>query len=398
MGRTLVQINTSCNWDAPGRIAEQIGVSAKKKGWDVYFVHGARFVRESELKTIRTQTTKAELFHYAYNSLLKGEQGLGSTRATRKLIEELRNIRPDIVHLHNIHGYYLNYPLLFDYLKEANIPVVWTLHDCWAFTGHCVYFDMVNCEKWKTGCYACPQINTYPQSLFRDSSDKEYQRKRRVFGALQKMALVPVSMWMSKLVQDSFLGRFPTKVIHNGIDLNVFTPTPSKCIDGKYKILGVASGWGDRKGITDFIKLRELLDDQYDITMVGLSEKEARLVPDTIHKMGRTSNLKELVTLYSDADVYVNTTYSDNFPTTNLESLACGTPVITYETGGSPEAIDENTGVVVPYRDIEKMANAIIKMRQRPKSSKACRERAEEFFNKDKCFDEYLQLYEALLK
>lgn len=397
MTKKLVQINTSCNWDAPGRIAEQIGLTAKKHGWDVYYVHGARFVRDSQLKTIQTQSVNAEKIHYAWNSLLMGEQGLGSKNATLRLVEKLKEIKPDIVHMHNIHGYYLNYPILFQYLKEADIPVIWTLHDCWPFTGHCVYFDMVDCDKWKTGCHHCPQIKDYPKSLFFDKSSSEYKRKKELFGALDKLVMVPVSDWLGGLVKDSFLGSKPIKVIHNGIDINVFKPTPSEKKDEKYRILGVASGWDNRKGVPDFIRLREMLGDDFDITMVGLSEKDAKPVPDTIQKMGRTANLAELVSLYSNADVYVNATYSDNFPTTNLEALACGTPVITYQTGGSPEAVDENTGVVVPYRNIEALVEAIKEMRKHPLSSDYCRKRAEECFDKDKCFEEYVELYEELL-
>lgn len=397
MTKKLVLINTSCNWDAPGRIAEQIGLTAKKHGWDVYYVHGARFVRESQLKTIQTQTVNAEKIHYAWNSLLIGEQGLGSRGATLKLVEKLKEIKPDIVHMHNIHGYYLNYPILFQYLKEADIPVVWTLHDCWSFTGHCVYFDMVDCDKWKTGCHHCPQIKDYPKSLIFDKSSTEYKRKKELFSSLSKLVIVPVSNWLAGLVKESFLGDKPLKVIHNGIDINVFKPTPTEKEDSKYRILGVASGWDDRKGVPDFIKLREMLGEDYEITMVGLSEKDAKPVPDTIHKMGRTANLEELVSLYSNADVYVNATYSDNFPTTNLEALACGTPVVTYLTGGSPEAVDDNTGVVVPYRNIEALVETIKAMRLNPKSSVACRERAERFFDKDKCFEEYVELYEELV-
>ena len=397
MVKRLVQINASCNWDAPGRIAEQIGITAKQNGWDVYFVHGARYVQESQLKTIQTQNLNSEFFHYAYNSLFKGEQGLGSVIATRKLVGRLKEINPDIVHIHNIHGYYLNYPILFNYLKEANIPIVWTLHDCWPFTGHCVFFDLVNCDRWKTGCHNCPQIKSYPHSLFFDTSQNEFERKKSLFCSIQKMVIVPVSDWLGEMVRESFLGHFPNRVIHNGIDLTVFKPNPSKDSGGKYRILGVASGWGNRKGMSDFIKLRELLDDGCEITMVGLTEKEAKSIPDTIVKMRRTSNLEELVSLYSSADVYVNATYSDNFPTTNLEALACGTPVITYQTGGSPEAVDEETGIVVPYRDIKKLAEAITTMRANPKSSKACRKRAEDCFNKDKCFEEYIRIYEQLL-
>lgn len=397
MVKKLVQINTSCNWDAPGRIAEQIGITAKQNGWDVYYVHGARYVQESKLKTIQTQSLYSELFHYAYNSLFKGEQGLGSAIATRRLVGRLKEINPDIVHIHNIHGYYLNYPILFNYINRANIPVVWTLHDCWPFTGHCVYFDMVNCNRWKTGCENCPQIKNYPKSLVLDTSRDEYERKKLVFGSIQKMVIVPVSEWLGGMVRESFLGHFPISVIHNGIDLTVFKPIPSKERGEKYRILGVASGWGNRKGLSDFVKLRELLDDEYEITMVGLTEKEAKSIPDTIIKMGRTSNLEELVSLYSSADVYVNATYSDNFPTTNLEALACGTPVITYKTGGSPEAVDEDTGIVVPYRDIKKLAEAITLLRAHPKSSETCRKRAKEKFDKDKCFEEYIRIYDKLI-
>lgn len=395
----LLQINVTSNWGSTGKIAEQIGVLAQQQGWDSYVAYG-RYANPSQLKTIKIGTKLDVYRHYAENRFLDRE-GLASQSATQHFLKQVDKIKPDIVHLHNIHGHYLNYPLLFEYLKKKNIPVVWTLHDCWAFTGHCYHFEEIGCERWKKRCYQCPQ--TYPISL--DKSENNYELKNRFFTSLTSLTLVPVSDWLGGLVKDSYLKNQSIRIIKNGIDLNIFKPQiPDDKIRTKYDIgerkiiMGCASVWPPSKGFADFIQLRELLPvSDYVIILVGLYKEQISTLPDGIIGIERTNSVNELASLYSIADVFVNPTYSDNYPTTNLEAMACGTPVITYKTGGSPEAVDDKTGFVVEQGNILALAKAIKEMKQHPLSSNDCRKRAEEYFDKEKCYEKYIQLYNDLI-
>lgn len=406
--RTLLQINTTLNRGSTGRIAEQIGVTAMTAGWNSFIAHGARYRNPSRLQAIQIDSLWSEWVHCGWRSLLLDRHGLGSTFATKRLIHRIEHeIRPDIIHLHNTHGYYLNYRVLFDYLAKTDIPVVWTLHDCWPFTGHCPYFDLIKCERWKTGCYACPQLKAYPKSFFRDNSRKNWELKKALFAALKdRLMLVPVSDWLANLLQQSFFAGMKFRTIHNGVDIDTFRPRPINQVaeeyglQSRYIIIGVASPWSERKGLTDFIRLRTCLPlEQYAIILVGLSPKQMLALPAGITGIERTQDVAELAGLYGAADVFVNPTYEDNYPTVNLEAMACGTPVITYRTGGSPEAVSSTTGFVVDQGDIEQLAAAVrtITMAGKQAYSAVCRKRAEEHFNKNMCFQEYLNLYNALI-
>ena len=281
-----------------------------------------------------------------------------------------------------------------------DIPVVWTLHDCWPFTGHCTYFDSVSCERWKSKCHDCPLKRDYARSLFLDRSQRNYELKKSLFAANKNLHLIPVSQWLASLVKESFLKNADIQVISNGVDLSAFTLRERKN-DGKFRILGVATSWGARKGLKDFYRLREHLDSQkYEITLVGLKPKQIKELPSGIQGIERTNSVDELAQFYSDADVLVNPTYADTFPTVNLEALACGTPVVTYRTGGSPETLTSETGVVVETGDIHGLVHTIENIRVKGKSSytHACRERAEKFYNKEERFMDYIHLYERLLK
>ena len=399
----LLQINTIINSGSHGKIAEAIGNMVMEQGWDSFIAYGRR-PRASKSKLIKIGT-KWDIGWHVLQTRLFDRHGLASRRATKNLIKRIKTIQPDIIHLHNIHGYYLNIEILFAYVSNANIPVVWTLHDCWSFTGHCSYFDFIKCEKWKSQCKACPQKEEYPSSFFIDRSEKNFLLKKELFSNLSNITLVPVSNWLKDILKESFLKNSPVKVIYNGINTDVFYPVASKAIRTKYNlhekfiILGVASPWSLRKGLKDFIKLSEKLGLGYQIILVGLSSKQKNALPKNIIGIERTENFNELVQLYSVSDVFVNPTYEDNFPTTNLESLACGTPVVTYRTGGSPEAIDSSTGMVVDKGDMDGLINAIQQIHLKGKSfySSACRARAVQLFSKEDRFKEYMDLYQELL-
>lgn len=397
--KKLLQIDSCLVTGSTGRITESVARIAQEQGWECYIVHGGRYVkRPSCMSDIQTVSKYGEYLHYA-ESLLLDNHGLASRRATRKVVEEIKKIKPDVIQLHCVHGYYLNYKILFEYLNSTNIPVVWTFHDCWAFTGHCAHFVTAGCEKWKTGCNDCLLKGDYPKSFF-DFSKRNYELKKGLFSSNKNLHIVPVSDWMADFVKQSFLKDKDIRVIKNGVDLNVFKARVSEA--RKKRILGVSGVWNKDKGLYDFHRLRELLDpNEYEIVLVGLSKKQVKELPSGIIGIEHTESVHELADLYASATVFVNPTYADTFPTVNLEALACGTPVITYETGGSPEAVTPETGWVVEQGDIETVASIVKFFSQNREGEilvrrKACRERAEKEFDRVKCFDKYVGLYNEL--
>ncbi len=394
----LLQINVTANWGSTGKIAEDIGRLAITQGWESWIAYG-RGNPTSQSHLIRIGSDMDMRLHGIQSRLLDNH-GLASRNATRKLISHIRDIGPDIIHLHNIHGYFLNYPLLFQHLKQWGGPVVWTLHDCWPFTGHCAYYDYSRCDRWKTQCHNCPQLRSYPASICRDRSRQNHTDKKTAFTNCPNLTFVPVSDWLRHELSQSFLGTYPAVTIHNGIDTSTFRPIQQDTINTDKKvILGVASVWDKRKGLDEFIKLRKLLPPQYTIILIGLSQDQISTLPDGITGIRRTESVDQLVALYNMADVFVNPTLEDNFPTTNLEALACGTPVITYDTGGSPEAIDKKKGYKIDYQDIDMMARKIKEACTQPIFSPAdCRQRALDLYDKNKAFSEYIDLYKTLTK
>lgn len=394
---TLFQINVTSNMLSIGKICEDIAITAQHHGWSTYIAYG-RWAKPGVNKEIRIAGMWNTYLHYLEQKLFDNE-GLASRFMTNRLIKQIATINPDVIQLHDLHDHYLNYPILFRFLRNTRKPVVWTFHDCWAFTGRCYYFDMVNCPKWKTGCYDCPMHFTHPNDSLLDRSARNYLLKKKTFADMHNLTIVACSNWISNLTKESFLKERRIEVIHNGVNLSNFMPVAKKSDGDKFRILGVAAVWEPRKGFYDFLKLREILPKElFDITLVGLNKKQINNLPEGINGIIRTTCIDELVQLYSEADVFVNPTYSDNFPTTNIEALACGTPVITYRTGGSPEAIDIKTGIVIEQGNIKSLANAIIYLRDNPLSSENCRKRAEDCFDKDKCFEKYINLYEELLE
>lgn len=397
----LLQINVSANWGSHGKIAEAIGKLAIQNDWQSMIAYG-RYANSSESQLVRIGTEKDITIH-GVTTRLFDRHGLESAKATREFIKVAEIYNPDIIHLHNIHGYYLNYPILFDWLKKTKKPVVWTLHDCWPWTGHCAYYTYNRCDRWKTSCHSCLGLASYPKS-FHDGSKRNYAKKQKTFLGVENLVMVPVSNWLANDIKESFLKDYSVQVIHNGIDLETFMPSTERDIisklglNGKKILLGVASVWEKRKGLEEFIELRRILDPSYHIILVGLTEKQIKSLPSGITGLTRTNNVSELVELYSSADLFVNPTLEDNFPTTNLEALASGTPVITYNTGGSPEAIDENTGITVPYKDVNQLKDSIIfTCEKKPFSTEACRKRAEQNFNQNEVFSKYISLYKTLI-
>lgn len=335
---------------------------------------------------------------------ITGFNGCFAWFETYKLLKKIDEFKPDIIHLHNLHDSYINLPMLFSYIKKHNVPTVWTLHDCWAFTGQCPHFTIVKCDKWKVGCHNCPQYKEYPASLY-DNTKKMWQLKKKWFTGVKNMTIVTPSEWLAGLARESYLKQYPIEVINNGIDLNVFKPTHSNFrkqygIPGdKYIVLGVSFAWGYRKGLDCFVEMAEKLGEQYQIVLVGTDDEIDKNLPHNIISIHRTQNQKELAEIYSAADVFVMPTREENYPTVNMEAIACGTPVVTFDTGGSPEMLDDKTGIVVEANDIEATKKAIKDICEK----KRCND--EEYivaysknFDMKKRFAEYIELYANVLE
>lgn len=362
MKKKLIQINSVCN-GSTGKIMREIQKVAEEHNYDTISFYS----RKAYYKDLKCEKICPDYTVYLHGilTLLFNNHGSYSYFYTKKLIKRLRQINPDIIHLHNIHGYYINCKLLFDYLKyEFKGDVYWTLHDCWSFTGHCAYFDYANCSKWKKECFKCPQMKKYPFSLFFDTSKKEYYKKKEIFNGAKNLTIITPSEWLANLVKKSFL-NYPVKVINNGIDLSIFKENKSMDVLKKYKInknlktiIGVANIWEARKGFDDFIKLSRDLKKNINIVMIGLNKKQIKKLPHNVIGIERTENQEELIKLYSIADIFVNPTLEDNYPTVNLEAVACGTPIITYNTGGCKEQVFPNTGYVCDgYEDLLEKIN-----------------------------------------
>lgn len=400
----IVQINVDANNGSNGGIARDIGKLIRQEGWTSTIIYGRKHVPD-ESTLIKVGSNIDVIFHLL-ESRLFDNHGLSSRTVTKKLVSKLQSIKPDIIHLHNIHGYYINFRILFNYINTNKIPVIWTLHDCWTFTGHCAFFNIINCDKWKTKCHNCKLRSGYPTSWLLDKSQRNFNLKKELFTATDNMVLVPVANWLHNYLKESFFKDKNIETIHNGIDLNVFRPLSIKkntlgVNSDKFVILGVANGWIARKGLQEFIKLSK--NPNYQIILIGTNKETDKIIPPNIISIHKTENQNELSKYYSIADVFVNPTYADTFPTVNLEALACGTPVITYRTGGSPEAIDEHTGYVVECGDFENLRMAIESIRNKTQEDKIvmqklCRKRAENYFNKDICFNKYISLYKRILE
>lgn len=392
----VLQINSVCGIRSTGRICTDIAEVLEREGHECKIAFGRLECPERYQRFALPFGGTSNVLPHMLGAVVLDNAGFSSKRATKELIQKIREFSPDVIHLHNIHGFYINVEILFDFLKKADIPVVWTLHDCWSFTGHCAYFDYVKCEKWKAGCHHCPQKREYPQSYLLDRSKRNYERKKAAFTSLARLTVITPSQWLADLVAQSYLKGADCRVIHNGIDLSVFHPVDVD-VRAKYNIskdkkivLGVASIWEARKGLPDFLKLAEQLDNDYQIVLVGLSQKQIQDLPSKVIGISRTNNTEELAALYTAATVLVNPTYDDNYPTVNLEAQACGTPVITYQTGGSVESVPSNH--VIPLGDIDGLKHAILHLHD---TKEAYLERAQHFDKTEKYY-EYLRLYEEL--
>lgn len=343
----VLQITAFSGWGCTGRIALGIHNELAAQGHESTIAWGRTNTAPDIVPTIQVGSSMDQKMHGLYTRITD-KCGFGSRKVTEDFIKKLDEYKLDLIQMHILHGYYINLEVLFNYIKKRKIPVVWTFHDCWAFTGHCPYFDLVGCDKWKTGCYDCQQKAHHPASWLLDNSKWNWNKKRDLFTGVKNMTIVTPSRWLAGLVKQSFLGECDVEVINNGINLNDFKPTASDFreknqLEDKKIVLGVSSTWAASKGLKDFIELSEKLPSEYVIVLVGLTKEQKAALPGTMLGIERTDSVRELAEIYTAANVFVNPTYEDNYPTTNLEAIACGTPVVTYRTGGSPEIV-EKTG------------------------------------------------------
>jgi putative colanic acid biosynthesis glycosyltransferase len=400
----VLQINTVYQFGSTGRIVKYIKDLCAKEGIDSYAVYGdSAGLGLNDYRIICVQNQLLRKWNIL-KCRIWPKHGFYNVTETKRLIKFMEEIKPDIIHLHNIHNHYVNVDMLFDYIKSKNIPVVWTFHDCWPFTGWCAYFDYAQCDKWKIQCYQCPCKHDYPFTFFFDLSKSNFLRKKNCFSGVKNMTIVSPSKWLADLTKQSFLRNYSVKVINNGIDLSVFKPTQSDVkqrlgIADKKMILAMAMHIGKRKGLMYLLCLREMLNENERLVLVGVtSEEKAKYDSEHCVCVKRTSNLMNLAEYYSAADVFINPTLEDNFPTTNIESLACGTPIVTFDTGGSVEPVDDETGLVVPKGDLVGLLSAIRKvlLNGNKKYAGACVEKARSCYDKDKKFKEYIDLYKEI--
>ena len=347
----VVQINTVPN-GSTGSIMMNIHKYLQKNGHDSYVVWG-RGRKANDENEIYMNDLIGVYFHAIY-SRITGKVGFGSKKATKKLIKKLDVINPDIIHLHNIHGYYINIELLFNYIKEKKIRLVWTLHDCWAFTGHCTHFDSTNCDKWKSKCNNCPIKNEYPKS-FVDSSSWCYNKKKMIFNIIDDAIIITPSEWLANKVKKSFLNKYEVKVINNGVDTTIFKKIDKTKLSFRNKynlnnkkiILGVAAPFTSKKGFNDFIELSKILDENYIIVLVGLDKKQIKKIPNNILGLKRTSNVEELVDIYNSADIFLNLSVEETYGLTCIEAMSCGTPCLAYNKTALSEIVTKNNGILV---------------------------------------------------
>lgn len=399
----IIQINEYCGTGSTGKICMEIAQMIEAEGGICKIAYGRMKACENAQKYGIRITSDIGVRCHGIQTRIFDNHAFASSFETIRFLRFLDEFKPDLIHLHNLHGYYINIAILFEYLKNKHIPVVWTLHDCWTMTGHCSHFYQIGCNKWKSGCYECSRKKEYPASFFVDSSKKNWKKKQDLFIGLEKMIVVTPSEWLAGIVKQSYLKNYPVKTIANGIDLDVFFPRLTGQLHKKYGekkiLLGVAGIWNENKGANDFIELANRLDEKiYQIVLVGKKDKKISF-PMVIEHIERIENADALADLYSGADMYLNLSRIEVLGTTSIEALACGCPVITYKAGGNSESIDESCGKVIEDGDIDLVVAAIeeLLIADQDRLKKSCVQRASRF-DKRRMNKEYKDLYDSILK
>lgn len=393
MNRRLLQINTVATGTSTAAIMTAVDTEARKQGWSTAIAYGRGTIPPGQdTSYYRIGSGLSTALHGLKTRLTDGH-GLGSRHATQRLLRFIRQFRPDVIYLHNIHGYYLHFPTLFDFLRRYNGKIIWHLHDCWSLTGHCAFYQSIGCDKWHTGgCDPCPNKHTYP-SAWTSRSGQNFTLKQAAFAGLRNLTLVAVSDYLAGEIKKSFLRDYPIVTIRNGVDTGVFKPSAPK---RPKTVLGVANIWTHEKGIDDFIRLRQLLPDDYEIILAGRTPNRwmsfrggKSLIYNNIHLKGYISDSLELAELYSSASVYVSLSRQEGFQTSKIEALACGTAVIGYDICGEAEGFTPEVSTFVPAGDIDAIAKAILANNT---SAYHCRRYATAHFDQQRSIDACIAL------
>jgi len=398
----VLQINSVCGIGSTGRFATDLYSGLKANGQNCLIAYGRGKPRGiARQDTYRIGSSFEVAFHGAM-ARLDDRSGFHSTIATKRLIKVINKYKPDVIHLHNLHGYFLDVRILLNYLASVDVPVIWTFHDCWNFTGHCAYFDLASCSEWLKHCEGCRSLRDYPASFLRNCAVKNLKIKRQLIARLGRVCVVSPSIWLAGIARQTVFGRFEIEVIRNGIDLSVFKPTPNSLrerygLDNRKVVLGVASRWDKRKGLEYLLDLATQIPHDYSVVIIGIDTKQIRKLPANILGIRRTKNTAELAAWYSCADVFVNPTLEDNYPTTNLEALACGTPVVTFSSGGSGEAVAEGCGIIVESRKVEDLLLAVKHIINSQTFIKSECLKASQAFDIHRAVQEYMRLYEKMM-
>lgn len=400
----LVQFNPVANWGSTGRLTEDIGDVVMASGWESYIAFGRQF-NPSKSHLLQVGGKWSVLSH-TLKTRLFDRQGFGSYCATKKLLKQFDEIKPDVFQFHNLHGNFLNLPLVLKYATEKNIPIVWSLHDCWSMTGHCSHFISIGCEKWKTGCYKCPLKRKYPNSWLIDSSKRNYREKKALIQAVPRLTIISGSEWLAGIARESYFKGRDIRVIPDGIDTDIYQPRNNGDeirkrlgLEGKFVIVATGTDWNEDKGLSDYGKLKKMLSEDYAIVLVGMNEEALAMVPEGVIGLPRTKSPQELSEYYSMADCVMSLSKRESFGLTPVEGFACGTPAIVYDTTALPELITPETGFVAKFLDVADVKEKVELMREKGKAfyTKKCREIAEDKYDRRKCYHDYMEVYETLL-
>lgn len=393
----VLEINVVCGIRSTGRICTDLADILHKEGHQCMIAYGREEVPEKYQKyAIRIGNDRETAYHFLMSRLFD-RCGFESKNATKELIRKIKDYNPDIIHLHNLHGYYINIEILFEYLKTSGKKIIWTLHDCWPYTGHCSYYSAVNCEQWKKQCLTCPQTKEYPACILRGNVKSNFVRKKNIFTGVPNMTLVTPSKWLAGQVRSSFLSEYPVAVIPNGIDLEQFRPIESDFrkqyhLEDKIIVLGVATAWGERKGYREFCRLAENLPNEYQIVLVGLTKKQLKTVPPNILGIERTNSVPELAGIYSAANIFANLGREETMGLTTVEAMACGTPVVVSNMSAIPEVVGKDSGIVLNSLAENEIICAI-KTAAKGEYSGMLQNASK--YEKEKQYQKYIELYES---
>ena len=393
----VLMINSVCGVRSTGRICTDLAQMLEAKGHEVKIAYGRMAVPEMHQKYAYRIGSNRDVKLHGLKARVWDASGFGSKAATRRFIKWVEQFDPDIIHLHNIHGYYLNVEMLFKYLRHCGKPILWSFYDCWSFTGHCAHFDYNGCQKWQDGCCNCQFKGDYPKS-FVDRSKENHERKRRLFTGIPNLQLIVPSKWMAEMVSQSYMKDYPCHILPNGIDVEQFSPVSGArdtyVSEGQHLVVGVSSVWQKMKGLEHINKLAQSLPkEKYAILLVGGGEDKEPIDP-SILRVHHTDSVKELCRIYTAADVFINPTLQETQGLTTVEAFACGTPAVVFNAGGAAECVDDTCGIIVPKDDTKALQEAILRVcEESPFTREACRAKAETY-DKNTCYKAFMDLYE----